>query len=299
MTICEAWQSYSLLMLKHTTAKVRLSEEGRWKNHIQPELGNIALNALKSLHVCQFRQTLEGKNISPQTVTHCLSLLRRILRRAVEWEMYPGPIPAFKMPRFDNKRVRFLSVPEAQTLLLELKNHSLFWHDVALFALQTGLRAGELFRLQPAHINQSNKTASIFDTKTSKNRSIPLNSTAYAIALAYAKSSRAWHYPIFAVDGLPPTTTRVFNRAVTACRLNSGVKDRRDKIVFHTLRHTFASWLVQRGTPLLVVSELLGHSDLRVTMRYAHLAPGQGRSAVDNLPLNAICQEDAKKNVSV
>jgi site-specific recombinase XerD len=57
--------------------------------------------------------------------------------------------------------------------------------------------------------------------------------------------------------------------------------DSRHKVVFHTLRHTFASWLVQDGVKLEMLSQLLGHSSLNITMRYAHLAPSQGKSAVN------------------
>ncbi|WP_257243223.1 tyrosine-type recombinase/integrase [Desulfovibrio legallii] len=77
----------------------------------------------------------------------------------------------------------------------------------------------------------------------------------------------------------------MFQEAVEACGFNHGVNDRREKVCFHTLRHTFASWLVQNGTPLALVSRLLGHKDIRMTMRYAHLAPDQGMQAVSVLPL--------------
>lgn len=66
--------------------------------------------------------------------------------------------------------------------------------------------------------------------------------------------------------------------------LNRGIKDRRERVCFHTLRHTFASWLVQKGYPLAMVGNLLGHKDIKMTMRYAHLAPNQARLAVSSLP---------------
>jgi len=65
--------------------------------------------------------------------------------------------------------------------------------------------------------------------------------------------------------------------------LVSSVNDRRLKVVFHSLRHTFASWLVMEGTPLFTVSKLLGHSDITMTMRYSHLAPDHLRQAASCL----------------
>ncbi|HBT97742.1 MAG TPA: hypothetical protein DEB25_09005 [Desulfobulbaceae bacterium] len=81
---------------------------------------------------------------------------------------------------------------------------------------------------------------------------------------------------------------RVFRKAIKDSGLNDGITDRRHKVVFHTLRHTFASWLVQAGYPIVLVSQLLGHSSINVTMRYAHLAPSQAREAV-NL-ISRICR---------
>ena len=62
-------------------------------------------------------------------------------------------------------------------------------------------------------------------------------------------------------------------------KLNEGITDPRDKVVFHTLRHTFASWLVQAGVPLYTVQRLMGHKSIVMTQRYAHLAPDQGAEA--------------------
>jgi integrase len=75
----------------------------------------------------------------------------------------------------------------------------------------------------------------------------------------------------------------IFSKAVNDLGLNDGITDRRQKVVFHSLRHTFASWLVQMGKPLYTVSQLLGHSDVKMTMRYAHLAPDTQRAAAMEL----------------
>ncbi|MDE7065142.1 MAG: tyrosine-type recombinase/integrase [Desulfovibrionaceae bacterium] len=58
-----------------------------------------------------------------------------------------------------------------------------------------------------------------------------------------------------------------FRRVVKKCGFNAGISDRRNRVVFHTLRHTFASWLVQNGTPLMVVGDILGHRSITMTQR--------------------------------
>jgi integrase len=73
--------------------------------------------------------------------------------------------------------------------------------------------------------------------------------------------------------------SQLFVRAVSRLGLNAGIEDRKHRIVFHTLRHTFASWLAIQGTPLYTIKELLGHKTLAMTERYAHLIPDQKQSA--------------------
>jgi site-specific recombinase XerD len=63
-----------------------------------------------------------------------------------------------------------------------------------------------------------------------------------------------------------------FNRVINKLNLNEDVTDRRDKVTFHTLRHTYASMLVQKGVDIYHVKELLGHSSIALTERYSHLS---------------------------
>jgi site-specific recombinase XerD len=95
--------------------------------------------------------------------------------------------------------------------------------------------------------------------------------------------------------GKPQTrVSPVFNRTVDELKLNEGITDRRQKIVFHSLRHSFASWLVMGGESLQTVKELMGHADIQTTMRYAHLAPDIKRTAAHKLVETLNPGSDAK-----
>jgi site-specific recombinase XerD len=80
--------------------------------------------------------------------------------------------------------------------------------------------------------------------------------------------------------------SRTFDRVVVALGFNSGVTDLRHKIVFHTLRHTYASWLVMSGVDLYTVQRLMGHSTIAMTERYSHLAPNHLKKAVSTFEDN-------------
>ncbi|WP_430735351.1 tyrosine-type recombinase/integrase [Halodesulfovibrio aestuarii] len=276
-TVKDAWTLYQELKLP--SLKKPRTDLQVWQMHLAPYLADKELTVIKSVDVLRLRAKIEAKQLSPQSVHHVLALLRRLLHRAIEWDMYPGPLPAFDMPKVQNDRTRFLTMEEAAFLLLELQKRSELWHDISLFALSTGLRSGEIFNLLPEHINIATKTIAVMDTK-SDNRVVPLNTAALEIASSYMKQNTG-SYLFTTIHGNKiQFAGKVYRSAVKACKLNNGIVDRRQRVVFHTLRHTFASWLVQGGFPLAVVSRLLGHSDIKMTMRYSHLAPQQGQEAV-------------------
>jgi len=281
-TISDAWELYANLVLSSSPANCIRTETGRWNNHILKYFGtSLPVESITNKSLLSFRAVLVKKRLSPQTITHCLSLLRRVLHRAQQWELCDSKLPNFDMPKFDNKRVRFLTKSEASTLLIALSAKSQIWHDIGLLALNTGLRAGEIFSLHPSHFDRHNSVLYIFETKSNRNRTIPLN--AKALEVLQRNSTQCRRFIFEERERQIKNVNRIFSDSVKMCQLNASTQDRRQKVVFHTLRHTFASWLVQSGTPLIVVSQLLGHKTLQMTMRYAHLAPSQGASAVKAL----------------
>ncbi|WP_084502305.1 tyrosine-type recombinase/integrase [Fundidesulfovibrio putealis] len=280
-SISSAWALYAKLVLSTASTHSIATETGRWNNHILKHFDpDCEIESITSMNLLEFRSSLIGKKLSPQSISHCLSLFRRVLQRAKQWKLISGELPSFDMPRFDNKRIRFLTKEEANELLLCVSLKSSLWHDICVLALHTGLRSGELFKLRPCHFDSQNSALHVLDTKSNSNRTVPLNKQALEVLSRNISRKEL----IFTEHGKQILYAgRTFRQAVEICRLNSHTQDRRQRVVFHTLRHTFASWLVQSGIPLAVVGQLLGHKSMQMTMRYAHLAPAQGVSAVKAL----------------
>ncbi|SDP78724.1 tyrosine-type recombinase/integrase [Desulforhopalus singaporensis] len=274
----EAWKHF--VEIKLPEEKGGKNEKLRWEKHIEPYFNDCYLSEITTFKIDVFSRNLKNKKLSPQSVKHVLSLLRRTMRQMSKWELYSGPIPIFNMPRFDNEATRFLTPEEARILIEELYQSSSSWlGDFATLALNTGCRAGELFKLNKGCVDKNEKLLHIKDTKNSKNRFVPLNKTAYEVVEAYMQEDAYY----FFLKGVGPQKNQIppiFRRTVSHLGFNSGITDSRHRVVFHTLRHTCASWMVQKGVSLVVVSKILGHSSLKITMRYAHLAPEQSLAAV-------------------
>lgn len=151
---------------------------------------------------------------------------------------------------------------------------------MTMLSLHCGLRAGEVFSLKWGDVKFDEKTIFVQDPKNKKNR--------YAIMtqeiedmLSSRKEGKNVELLFTNSNGKEfKQVPEVFIKTVNQMGLNKDVDDKRDKVVFHTLRHTYTSWLVQNGVDLYTVKELMGHSTLAMTERYAHLAKGNLKSAV-------------------
>ena len=247
-------------------------------------LASFYLNDLNKEHieVKVVRPLLEAGR-SPRTVEYSLAVISQMWNMAQEYGMVSGdnPVRKIKKPRKDNKRDRFLTEEEAGRLLDALKTRAPDVHDLSVLSLFTGLRADECLSLIWADVDMEQKCIFVKDTKNTRNRHAFMTLEVEAMFKSRFQGQRA-DALVFPNSngqknewGVPDS----FTRTVADLGLNEGISDSRQKVVFHTLRHTFASWLVQRGVPLYNVSKLMGHRSLQMTMRYAHLAPDSQKSA--------------------
>ena len=148
--------------------------------------------------------------------------------------------------------------------------------DIAVFALNTGLRIGEILSLTWESVDLENNLLSVFAHKTNKIRGVPINTGARRV-LEYWALGRKSEFVFYNHETGNPFVDLKAGFEL-ACR-KAGIEG----VTWHTLRHTFASRLVARGVDIVTVQQLLGHSTVTVTMRYTHTNLDAKRNATQKL----------------
>jgi integrase len=210
--------------------------------------------------------------LSTAAVNRELALLRHLLRLAHEEWGALAAVPRIRLEKEPQGRLRWLTPEEASRLLAkcrEAKKPALA--DLVEFCLFTGLRQAEALELTWERVDRSRGVVLLELTKSGRRREVPLNSEADAVLVR--RSPKASEL-VFGTSSSYAFRSS-WEKAVTAAKI--------EDFRFHDLRHTFASWAVQRGATLQEVKDLLGHSSLAMVMRYAHLSPEHLRKAVGRL----------------
>jgi integrase len=173
---------------------------------------------------------------------------------------------------------------EADTLLKALVKVSRSVHDMALLSLHSGMRAGEIFDLRGSDLDFENGLITVRDPKNKQARKAYMTPTLSAMLKArIPEDPEGYVFPDRVHGGRINIVSQTFRKTVEALGFNKGVTDPRQKISFHSMRHTFGSWLAIQGTPILTISQLMGHKTLSMAARYAHLSPDHKRDATLNL----------------
>jgi integrase len=285
-----------------------VSYEGAVRVHLAPALGNIRLSKLRSQQIQQFKLANLAGGVSPSLVKYNLVVLRMALKEACKLDLVPRNVAMLvDFPSVQRAEIRPFTVEEAQRFLAAVEGHSL----EAFFsvALALGLRKGEALALQWRDIGLGNGLLSV---RRSLQRIKLPGERKGALRLAEPKrgSHRTINLPQIAVAALYRHRTRQDQQRelagsawretafVFTSRIGTPVEPRKVSGVFseilkraglprirlHDLRHTCASLLLAQGVSFKAIQEILGHSDIRITMNlYAHLYPEAKREAADRM----------------
>ncbi len=264
-------------------------EEAFFDLWINPIIGNKTLDEISPFDIEKIKKEMMDKNKSPRTIEYALAIIRQVFNKAIEWGVFNGtnPTTRVKKPKKDNRRIRFLTKEEAQMLLDELKKHSMQDYEMAYISLYTGMRFGEIANLTWQDIDFKNDIITIKDPKNNTGRVAYITDNLKKLLIEKynrEKPQSLGELLFKQINGKKLIEiSRTYNQVVNKLGLNDGVTDPRNKVVFHTLRHTFASWLAIQGTPIYTIKELMGHKSLSMTERYSHLSPDAKREAVEKL----------------
>jgi len=261
-------------------------EEQVYRLWLKPILGEKALKEISPFDLEKVKKSMKDAGRSERSIEIALATVRRAFNKAKDWDIFEGenPVSKVKIPRKDNRRLRFLTPEEAEALLAEVRKHSEQTYEMCLLALHCGLRFGEIANLTWQDIDLARAQIYIRDPKN--------NTTRVAYMTEAVKKMFTGKKPGAPEDyvfkdrrhgGKIKWLSQVFYKAVKKLGLNDGIADPRMRVCFHTLRHTFGSWLVMQGVPIYTVKELMGHKTLAMTERYAHLAAEAQRAAVKQL----------------
>lgn len=211
--------------------------------------------------------------VGPATVNRELATLKTMFSKAVTWEKLHENIARnvkfFKEPA---GRLRFL---EQEEIVKVLANCSKRLRPVVVLALNTGMRRGEILGLKWHDVDFKNNIITLLDTKNGEKREVYMNEQVKTALICVRKHPES---PYIFCNPLGKPFHDIRKSFFTALK-KSGITN----FHFHDLRHTFASQLAMSGTDINTIRELMGHKDIRMTLRYSHLSPSHKKRAVDVL----------------
>lgn len=231
---------------------------------------NINEITIKDIEIYKSKRCQEVK---PATVNRNLTTLKTMFKKAEEWgKIDKNPTKGVKLLREPSGRIRFLEREEIAKLLSVCSKKL---RPIVIVALYTGMRRSEILGLKWRDCDFVRNNIRLADSKNGEGREIPMNEQVKTALMRVAKHPES-QYIFCDKDGNRIGNVR--KTFFTALR-KSGIKD----FHFHDLRHTFASQLVMASVDINTVRELMGHRDLRMTLRYSHLSPSYKKRAVDIL----------------
>jgi integrase len=263
-------------------------EEMLYRLHMAGILADLPFNSIAPFHLERIKKDMTDKKKSDRTIQYVLQLTRHVFNTAAKLGVYMGPSPtkAVKWPKIDNMKLRYLSIEEAEKLLAALAAKSQNLHDAALLSLHCGLRFGEIAVLTFSCVNWTAGTLAILNAKTgSRTAYLTKRATEMLKTRKQAREKNGKKVKpdelIFpkrsGKEGTMEQASNVFTETVKELGFNEGITDRKQRVTFHTLRHSMATHLYESTHDLYLVQRSLGHATGTMTARYAKMSENRLR----------------------
>ncbi|MBE7566843.1 site-specific integrase [Acidithiobacillus sp. HP-11] len=253
-TLSEALDRYGKeVSILKKSGKIELYRIGKLKTD---KISKLYLSQIRGADLAEYRDRRLAEGLSVSSVRLELAIISNLYTVAMkEWRMegLRNPVLAVRKPSPGKARDRRLSLIEEKKLLAECAPSL---KSIVLFALETGMRRGEIRKLLWKDVNFEKCTAQLFDTKNGEDRFIPLSSRALAVLKALPRDTGDKVFP--GAD---------ISHSFAAARKRADIED----LHFHDLRHEATSRLFEKGFNPVEVSAITGHKTLQMLKRYTHL----------------------------
>ncbi|MBI4820868.1 MAG: site-specific integrase [Deltaproteobacteria bacterium] len=270
----------------HHKYSTLVSYESALSQHLVPFFKTAPITSITERDVAALQAHLLDGSRTAKTVRNVVAVLGAALRVADEWKLIDG-LPTIRYPKAEVPTFRFLTLEQCRRLET---GTTAYWLPMQILARKAGLRLGELCALEGEQFDLSNARVRIDRAVWRGRVGSPKYGKTRVVDLSPATVSML--RPLIGKGLVFPSTEgrmrleRKCDLGLRRCATRAGL----EPFGWHVLRHTYASHLAMAGVPLPVVAELMGHGDIRVTMRYAHLSPTAKREAVVKLDAEEVGQ---------
>jgi integrase len=265
------WDDAGVRWLDEKAHKASLSDDVQRLKWLQQFFRDVPLSDMKRSPIMEAIE-IKRKESSSATANRYIALVRAILRQCVEWD-WLDVAPTLRLYPEPKGRVSWLTPEQANRLLEELPEHL---RDMAEFTLATGLRRKNVMLLQWSQIDLKKRIAWIHpdEAKARKAIGVPLGKVALDVLHRRIGTNLTYVFT-FNDHTVTDVTTKAWYKALERTGIQRGFR-------WHDLRHTWASWHAQNGTPLNVLQEMGGWSSPLMVQRYAHLSIEHLAAYADN-----------------
>ena len=265
------FEDFACEYLKHLKATRRWwkTEVSRMKSLVR-HFGKMPLGEISTYDVEKYKEW-RRKKLSGSGINREFALLKSMLNRASEWGFAKlSQNPVSKVGYFPERQVERILTDDEARRLVNACGPSV--RPVVVTALNTGMRRGEILELRWENVDFERRFIRVERSKNNRSRKVPMNST----LASELDRLRANGIPFVFMQRAGERLKSIASAFATACR-RAGI----GHVRFHDLRHTFATNLVMNGVDLVTVKEILGHSDISMTVRYSHPSDERKMAAVE------------------
>ena len=259
-TVNDALESYfrEVLVNKKSSSDFRYMIDRLKRTFIEFRLIDMSVEAVREY------KSYRLQRVKDETVRKELNLLKRFFDYAIrEWEIYlpkGNPVSSVSLPNKGKSRDRRLLIGEEDILLSAAKAYGGVINDIIVIAIETGMRRGEILKMQWQCLHRKDSTVYISDTKNGESRTVPLSPCALDVI---QKQQEKKYGEIFEIRG--DSVGQAFRRITKRAQIQN--------LRFHDLRHEATSRLFEKGLQIMDVAVITGHKDFASLKRYTHLRP--------------------------